>query len=103
MEQTAQSSGFFLMLIFAVVFMGLMFVQARSQKKRERELAQKINSVQKGDRIIISGGIVGTVAGFKDNLLEVKIAENVKINILKTAVVGLVTDLQAAANEGGVK
>ena len=76
---------------------------ARSQKKREQELANKVNALQKGDQVIIPGGIVGTVAGFKDNLLEIKIAENVKINVLKTAIVGLVKDLQAANVQGGVK
>ena len=103
MEQTAQNSGLIWMLVMAVMFVVLLVMPARSQKKRERELAQKVNALQKGDRVIIPGGIVGTVAGFKDDLLEIKIAENVKINVLKTAVVGLVSDLQAPANEGGVK
>lgn len=104
MEATAQSSGmFFWLLLMAAMFIVLIFLPARSQKKREQELANKINALQKGDQVIISGGIVGTVAGFKDNLLEIKIAESVKINVLKTAIVGLVKDLQATNNEGGVK
>ena len=104
MEATAQGGGMFVwLLLMAVMFIVLIFMPARSQKKREQELAAKVNALQKGDQVIIPGGIVGTVAGFKDNLLEVKIAEGVKINVLKTAIVGLVKDLQAANNEGGVK
>lgn len=104
MEATAQGGGMFVwLLLMAVMFVVLIFMPARSQKKREQELAAKVNALQKGDQVIIPGGIVGTVAGFKDNLLEVKIAESVKINVLKTAIVGLVKDLQAANNEGGVK
>lgn len=104
METTAQGGGmFFWLLLMAVMFVVLIFLPARSQKKREQELARKVNALQKGDQVIIPGGIVGTVAGFKDDLLEIKLAENVKINVLKTAVVGLVKDLQAANNEGGVK
>ena len=63
----------------------------------------KVNALQKGDQIIIPGGIIGTVAGFKDNALEVKVAENVKLTVLKTAVVGLLNDVQPAAKEGGAK
>ena len=103
METTAQGGGVFFWLLMAVVFVVLIFMPARSQKKREQELANKVNALQKGDQVIIPGGIVGTVAGFKDNLLEIKIAENVKINVLKTAIVGLVKDLQAANVQGGVK
>ena len=104
METTAQSGGMlFWLLLMAVMFVVLIFMPARSQKKREQELARKVNALQKGDQVIIPGGIVGVVAGFKDDLLEIKLAENVKINVLKTAVVGLVKDLQAANNEGGAK
>ena len=90
----------FILLAFAFI---VIFLPARSQKKREQELMSKINALQKGDQIIIPGGIIGTVAGFKDNALEVKVAENVKLTVLKTAVVGLVNDVQPAAKEGGAK
>ena len=104
MEATAQGGGMITwLLLMAVMFIVLIFMPARSQKKREQELAAKVNALQKGDGVILSGGIVGTIAGFKDNLLEIKLAENVKIHVLKTAIVGLVKDLQATNNEGGAK
>ena len=103
MDQAAQGSGMFFWLLMLVVMFVVFFMPARSQKKREQELLAKVNSLQKGDQVILSSGIVGTVAGFKDNLLEIKIAESVKIHVLKTAIVGLVNDLQAANNQGGTK
>ena len=104
METTAQGGGMlFWLLLMGVMFIVLIFMPALAQKKREQELAAKVNALQKGDQVIIAGGIVGTIAGFKDNALEVKLAENVKITVLKTAIVGLVKDLQAANTEGGVK
>ena len=72
----------------------MMLWSGRGQKKRDQERLAKVEALQKGDKIIIPGGIVGTVAGFKDNTLEVKIAENVKITVLKTAVVGFVNETQ---------
>lgn len=104
MEQAAQGSGMFWLLLMAVMFVMLIFLPARSQKKREQELLGKVNALQKGDQVIIPGGIIGTVAGFKDNAIEVKVAENVKLTVLKTAIVGVLNDLQAlAGKEGGAK
>ncbi|HAM42432.1 MULTISPECIES: preprotein translocase subunit YajC [Candidatus Avelusimicrobium] len=103
METTAQGGGMFFWFILLAFAFIVIFLPARSQKKREQELMSKINALQKGDQIIIPGGIIGTVAGFKDNALEVKVAENVKLTVLKTAVVGLVNDVQPAAKEGGAK
>lgn len=103
METTAQGGGIFFWFILLAFAFIVIFLPARSQKKREQELMSKVNALQKGDQIIIPGGIIGTVAGFKDNALEVKVAENVKLTVLKTAVVGLLNDVQPAAKEGGAK
>lgn len=103
METTAQGAGMFFWFILLAFAFIVIFLPARSQKKREQELMSKVNALQKGDQIIIPGGIIGTVAGFKDNALEVKVAENVKLTVLKTAVVGLLNDVQPAAKEGGAK
>lgn len=102
MQTTAQGGGmFFWLLLLAFFFVFMIVLPARSQKKREQELLNKVNALQKGDQVIIPGGIIGTVAGFKDNALEIKVAESVKLTVLKTAVVGFVN--QSAANEGGSK
>ena len=93
MNTAAQGGGanLFFMLVFAGLFLFILF-SGRSQKKREQERLSKINALQKGDQVIIPGGIVGTVVGFKDNTLEVKLAENVKITILKSGIVGFISD-----------
>ena len=103
METTAQGGGMFFWLLLMVFAVIVIFMPARSQKKREQELMAKVNALQKGDQVIIPGGIIGTVAGFKDNAIEVKIAENVKLTVLKTAIVGLAKDMLPAAQEGGAK
>ena len=103
METTAQGGGMFFWLLLLVFGFVVIFLPARSQKKREQELMAKVNALQKGDQVIIPGGIIGTVSGFKDNAIEVKIADNVKLTVLKTAIVGFPADMQPAAQEGGAK
>jgi|GEM_PF-1320864 preprotein translocase subunit YajC len=105
MQTAAQGSAawiWWIMLAFAFV---VIFLPARSQKKREQELQTKVNALQKGDQIILANGIIGTVVGFKDNALEVKVAESVKLTVLKNAVVGFLNDRTANATteQGGKK
>lgn len=103
METAAQGGGFnSLFMIFLVIMIGWLFFSTKGQKKREAERMSQINALQKGDEVIIAGGIIGTVAGFKDNALEVKIADNVKLTVLKNSVIGFVNN-KAVAPQGGSK
>ena len=102
MQTAAQGSAawiWWVVLAFAFV---VIFLPARSQKKREQEMKTKVDALQKGDQIILANGIIGTVVGFKDEALEVKVAENVKLTVLKTAVAGFLNDRTPAA-QGGKK
>jgi preprotein translocase subunit YajC len=64
------------------------FLMIRPQAKKQKEHKAMIANLQKGDKILTSGGIVGTVQGVKDNegLLIVKISDNVKIELSRSAV-----------------
>lgn len=103
MQTAAQGSAtwiWWIMLAFAFV---VIFLPARSQKKREQELKSRVDALQKGDQIILANGIIGTVVGFKDEALEVKVAENVKLTVLKNAVAGFLNDRTQSADKGGKK
>ena len=60
----------------------------RPQAKRQRETQRMIQAVKKGDQVVTSGGIHGQVVGVKgnDNILIVKISDNVKIEIDRSSV-----------------
>ena len=76
-------------ILFAfIAFMVIMFfLNSRTQKKREAEQKKLIGGLQKGDKVILIGGIVGTVAGFNGSLIEVKISETSKISVLPSGIV----------------
>ncbi|MGH7411474.1 MAG: preprotein translocase subunit YajC, partial [Candidatus Methylomirabilis sp.] len=64
----------------------------RPQQKKQRELRELLNSLKTGDQIVTSGGLYGTIIGFgEDNRVKVKIAENVKVDIARSAITGKVT------------
>jgi len=65
-------------IIIMVLFYFLMiYPQGKERKKREEAL----NAIQRGDRILTRGGVYGTVADIKEQILIVKIAENVKVEM----------------------
>lgn len=62
----------------------------RPQQKRQKETQKMIDALKKGDRVVTSSGMFGTVVGLKDSAVVLKIAENVKVEMLKSAVTGVV-------------
>lgn len=77
---------FFLLLIVMTVWM---FWQQSRQQKNRRQLQ---NSISKGDRVVTQGGIIGTVDDVRDNEVTLRIADGVKIKVLKSAVNGKHTE-----------
>lgn len=63
------------------------FLLIRPQQKREKERRGMISGVKSGDRIVFGGGFMGTVANVKEKTLMVKIADGVKVEILRAAIV----------------
>lgn len=102
MQTAAQGSTAIMWWILLAFLLVMIWFPARSQKKQEQERMKKVDALKKGDQVILPSGIVGTVAGFKDNALEVKVAEGIKLTVLKTAIVGFVNEKQPA-QEGGAK
>jgi len=103
MNTAAQSGGGGLIIwAMLVIFFIWLLLSGNSQKKREQERQNKVAALQKGDQVILQNGIVATVVGFHDNTLEVKIAENVKITILKSGIVGFISDA-TPVKQGGAK
>jgi preprotein translocase subunit YajC len=71
-------------LIFAVFY----FIVIMPAKKQQRKKDAMIAAMKKGDRVVTSGGVYGTVAVVEDTSILLKVAENVKIRVSKSAVAG---------------
>ena len=62
------------------------FFLLRPQQKRASQHKKMLEALEKGDKVITSGGLHGTVASVGDTTAEIMIADNVKVKILKSAV-----------------
>lgn len=80
--------GLLLPLVGMLVIFYLLLI--RPQQKRQKEIQRMLESLRKGDRVLTTGGIYGTIVGMKDNVVVLKIADNVKVEVAKSAVASLV-------------
>ena len=79
-----------LILIFVIFY----FFLIRPQQKKVKEHKQMVENLKKGDKVITSGGIVGTVERVMENeMLEVRISDDVTVEIVRT------TGIQALLNK----
>ena len=81
-----------LILIFVIFY----FFLIRPQEKKVKEHKAMVEALKRGDKVITSGGITGTVERIIDNeKVEVEIAENVKVEIVKaTGIQGLLNSTE---------
>lgn len=84
-------SSFGFMFVILATFAIFYFILIRPQQKKQKQLQKTIEALKKGDRIMTTGGIFGTIAGIKDTILVLKIADDVKIEMLKTSVASLIS------------
>ena len=83
-----------LILIFVIFY----FFLIRPQQKKVKEHKAMVENLQRGDKVITSSGIIGTIERLIDNdKVEVLIADNVKVEIIKS------TGIQALFNTPEVK
>ena len=62
------------------------FIGIRPQARRQKEQQQLITALKTGDRVVTSSGIHGLIANVKDSTVIVKVADNVKIEMEKSAI-----------------
>ncbi len=80
----------FTLLPFVLIFAIFYFLVIRPQAKRQRETVKMLDSLKQGDRVVTSGGLFGTVAGSKDNVVVLKIADQVRVEVAKSAITAVV-------------
>ncbi|MEJ5166164.1 MAG: preprotein translocase subunit YajC [Thermoanaerobaculia bacterium] len=85
----AQNNPILGFLPIIIVFLIFYFLLIRPMQKKQKELREFLKNLKKGDRIITTGGIYGTIVALEDDTVVLKVSENVKIRISRSAVAGL--------------
>jgi len=88
MEGAAGGSPLTMLVPFVLIFAVFYFIVILPAKKQQKQKEAMISALKKGDRVITTGGIYGTVSAVEDTSLLLKISENTKIRVSKSAVGG---------------
>jgi preprotein translocase subunit YajC len=75
-------------LLIFIVFYVLMI---RPQTKRMKEHQATLAALKKGDEVVTGGGIRGKVTKVSDDEVEVEIASNVRVRVVKSTITGVIT------------
>mgnify|MGYP000903427669 CR=1 FL=1 len=93
-----QNSGIGQFIPLILIFVIFYFFLIRPQQKKVKEHKAMVENLKRGDKVITSGGIVGTVERIVDNeKAEILIADNVKVEVIKS------TGIQALMNAPEIK
>jgi preprotein translocase subunit YajC len=80
-------NSFGIIVPFALMFVVFYFLLIRPQQKKEKERKSMIESLQKGDRVITSGGMYAVIDSIKDkDVVVLKISGNTKVEFSRNAI-----------------
>ena len=91
----AQSPGanglisFLPLVIIMVIFYVLLILPAQRRQKKTQAM---LSAIKNGDKVITSGGLYGTIVGLEDEAVQVRIADQVKVKVARSAIASVQSD-----------
>ena len=85
-EPRSALDGFGSMMPMIIIMAVLIYFMWRSQKKEQKRRQEMIEGVKAGDRVVTIGGLYGEIVTVKEQTFIVKIAENTRVELMKSAV-----------------
>jgi preprotein translocase subunit YajC len=74
------------LLIIMVIFYVLLILPAQRRQKKTQEM---LTALKNGDKVVTSGGLFGTIVGLEGDSIQLRIADQVKVKVLRSAVAAL--------------
>ncbi len=94
-----QASGWIQLLPVVVVVAIFYFLMWRPTQKRQKDVQRMLENLKSGDKVVTSGGILGTVVAVDRNVVQLRVADKVKIDVTKSSVVALQDSGSSASAE----
>jgi preprotein translocase subunit YajC len=88
----AGASSMNMLLMMGLMIIVFYFFMIRPQMKRQKEMTKFRAALQKGDKIVTTGGIYGKIDEIKDNIIILEVAANVKLKVDKSVVLKDMSD-----------
>ena len=78
-----------LLILFGPLFVIWYLLIILPQQRQRKKTQEMLSSLKTGDRVLTSGGIYGTIVGFRDSVVQLQVAKDVKLDVVRTAITGL--------------
>lgn len=92
LQQSGGGSAFGIFVPMIIVFVIFYFLIIRPQQKRQRQAQQErdqmLEALKPGDKVVTTGGIFGTIVSIKGDNVQLKIAQAVSIEVMRSAIAG---------------
>jgi len=85
----AQSGGIALFLPLVLIMVIFYFLMILPAQRRQKKVTEMLKNLKNGDKVITNGGIYGTIVGLEDDAVQLRIAEQVKIKVSRSAIAGI--------------
>lgn len=77
------------LLLFAPLFLIWYFLVILPQQRNRKKTQAMLSNLKTGDRVMTSGGIYGLIIGFRGDIVQVEIANQVKVDLARSAITGV--------------
>jgi preprotein translocase subunit YajC len=74
------------LIMFGAIFLIFYFMIIRPQQRRTKEREKMLSNLEKGDKIITSGGLHGTIAGIDEKTVLLQVSDSVKVKVERSAI-----------------
>jgi preprotein translocase subunit YajC len=79
------------LIMFGAIFLIFYFMIIRPQQKRAKEREKLLSNLEKGDKVVTSGGVHGTIAGIDEKTVLLAITDNVKVKVERSAITSVLS------------
>lgn len=79
-------------IMFGAIILIFYFMIIRPQQKRAKEREKLLSNLQKGDKVLTSGGLHGTIAGIDEKTILLNVGDNIKLKFERSAITAVVND-----------
>lgn len=89
-QQAQGGDGLQMIITFVLIGVIFYFLLIRPQRKQQKEMQERQNSLKPGDKVVSAGGIYGIIREVQDAAVKMEIAPNTVIKIAKTSIVSTI-------------
>lgn len=84
------------LIMFGAIFLIFYFMIIRPQQKRAKQREKMLSNMQKGDKVITSGGLHGTIAGLDEKTVLLQVGDNIKMKFEKSAIASVISSKEGS-------